>query len=260
MRLADSGLQEARSLRRAWHRNPQVRLKEGRCDYLLLIDRKPVGIIEAKKTGVTLSTVADQSGRYAENLPDFLRGDLVGKLPFLYESTGIETYFRGERDPHPRSRRVFAFHRPETLAQWLEEPDTLRHRLAEMPFKATALIVDLSPIYEYLEKRGGAREREYIVYADTPIQFLLPEPNSLTSEALAAAVEKDVDGSAVHVFTAEHLAAIALQANRGKDKTRLVEFIEEGALNMDQFKQILERHDLVPRWEQFERTILSRDQ
>ncbi len=60
----------------------EVRLK----DYLLLIDRKPVGIIEAKKAGVTLSTVADQSGRYAEYLPDFLRGNLSGKLPFLYES------------------------------------------------------------------------------------------------------------------------------------------------------------------------------
>ncbi len=72
----------------------EVRLKEGRCDYLLLIDRKPVGIIEAKKAGVTLSSVADQSGRYAENLPDFLRGNLTGRLPFLYESTGIETFFR----------------------------------------------------------------------------------------------------------------------------------------------------------------------
>ena len=113
----------------------EVRLKEGRCDYLLLIDRKPVGIIEAKKAGVTLSTVAFQSGQYAKNLPDFLRGPLTDLLPFLYESTGIETFFRDERDPHPRSRRVFAFHRPETLAKWLEEPDTLRRRLAEMPFK-----------------------------------------------------------------------------------------------------------------------------
>jgi type I restriction enzyme R subunit len=113
----------------------EVRLKEGRCDYLLLIDRRPVGIIEAKKAGVTLSTVAFQSGQYAKNLPDFLRGPLTGHLPFLYESTGIETYFRDERDPHPRSRRLFAFHRPETLAKWLEEPDTLRRRLAEMAFK-----------------------------------------------------------------------------------------------------------------------------
>jgi type I restriction enzyme R subunit len=118
-----------------WIAIREVRLKEGRCDYLLLIDRKPVGIIEAKKAGVTLSTVAFQSGQYAKNLPDFLRGPLTGHLPFLYESTGTETFFRDERDPHPRSRRVFAFHRPETLAKWLEEPDTLRRRLAEMPFK-----------------------------------------------------------------------------------------------------------------------------
>lgn len=113
----------------------EVPLKSGRCDYLLLIDRKPVGIVEAKKVGVTLSQVALQSSFYAERLPDFLLTTTHLKLPFLYESTGIETYFRDERDPHPRSRRVFAFHRPETLAKWLEEPDTLRHRLAEMPFK-----------------------------------------------------------------------------------------------------------------------------
>ena len=37
----------------------EVPLKTGPCDYLLLIDRKPVGIVEAKKKGTTLSTVAD---------------------------------------------------------------------------------------------------------------------------------------------------------------------------------------------------------
>ncbi|HVF71403.1 MAG TPA: type I restriction-modification enzyme R subunit C-terminal domain-containing protein [Chthoniobacterales bacterium] len=113
----------------------EVPLKSGRCDYLLMIDRRPVGIVEAKKAGLTLSKVALQTAYYAENLPDFLASTTHTKLSFLYESTGIETYFRDERDPHPRSRRVFAFHRPETLAKWLEGPDTLRHRLAEMPFK-----------------------------------------------------------------------------------------------------------------------------
>ena len=29
----------------------EVPLKSGRCDYLLLVDRKPVGVIEAKKQG-----------------------------------------------------------------------------------------------------------------------------------------------------------------------------------------------------------------
>ena len=112
----------------------EVPLKTGPCDYLLLVDRRAVGIIEAKKQGTTLSTVAEQSGRYANSLPDFLAADVTGQLPFLYESTGVETLFRDERDPNPRSRRVFAFHRPETLAGWIAETDTLRRRLAQMPF------------------------------------------------------------------------------------------------------------------------------
>jgi type I restriction enzyme, R subunit len=112
----------------------EVPLKSGPCDYLLLVDRQAVGVIEAKKQGTTLSTVADQSGRYANSLPDFLAAGVTGQLPFLYESTGVETLFRDERDPEPRSRRVFAFHRPETLAGWIAEPDTLRRRLAQMPF------------------------------------------------------------------------------------------------------------------------------
>ena len=113
----------------------EVPLKSGRCDYLLLANRKPVGVVEAKKEGTTLSTVADQSAHYAENLPDFLAAGLGAEsLPFRYESTGVETFFRDERDPHPRPRRVFCFHRPETLTQWLSEPKTLRALLAEMAF------------------------------------------------------------------------------------------------------------------------------
>ena len=108
----------------------EVTLKSGRCDYLLLVDRQPVGVVEAKKAGTTLSTVAEQSGRYGKNLPDFFK--IEGPLPFYYESTGVETFFRDERDPEPRSRQLFSFHRPETLADWLKKDDTLRARMANM--------------------------------------------------------------------------------------------------------------------------------
>ena len=111
----------------------EVPLKTGPCDYLLLVDRKPVGVVEAKKTGTTLSAVADQSSRYASNLPDFLAAVSPSKLPFLYESTGVETFFRDERDAEPRSRSVFTFHRPETLAEWLSGSATLRKRLQSLP-------------------------------------------------------------------------------------------------------------------------------
>ncbi len=109
----------------------EVRLKTGPCDYLLFVDRKAVGVIEAKKEGTTLSIVADQTDNYAENLPEYL--EAIIRPSFLYESTGIETFFRDSRDPHPRSRRVFTFHRPETLGEWASQPTTLRQRLAQMP-------------------------------------------------------------------------------------------------------------------------------
>jgi len=111
----------------------EVPLTTGPCDYLLLVGRQSLGVIEAKKIGTTLSTVSDQSGRYASSLPEFLAAGSTGRLPFLYESTGVETFFRDERDPAPRSRRVFTFHRPETLAEWAAEADTLRGRLAQIP-------------------------------------------------------------------------------------------------------------------------------
>jgi type I restriction enzyme R subunit len=111
----------------------EVPLKSGRCDYLLLVDRNALGVVEAKKEGTTLSMVAEQSGHYGASLPDFIQAIVPGSLPFLYESTGVETFFRDERDPDPRSRSVFNFHRPETLAEWLTQPDTLRVRLQHLP-------------------------------------------------------------------------------------------------------------------------------
>lgn len=107
-------------------------LPAGFCDYMLFIDGKAAGVIEAKKTGVTLSGVADQSEKYMATLPEHLaRWDDV--LVYDYESTGDETFFRNMRDQKARSRRLFAFHRPQTLHEWLKQPDTLRSRLKTLP-------------------------------------------------------------------------------------------------------------------------------
>lgn len=107
-------------------------LPGGPCDYLLFVGGKACGVIEAKKAGVTLSGVAEQAARYLADLPGHV-ARWSDRLPFDYESTGDETYFRDMRDPRPRSRRVFAFHQPRTLHAWLKEPDTLRQRLRQLP-------------------------------------------------------------------------------------------------------------------------------
>lgn len=110
----------------------EFQLPTGPCDYLLFIDGKAAGVIEAKKAGHTLSGVAEQTAEYTVSLPDFL-AKWSDKLLFAYETTGEETYFRDNRDPKPRSRLVFAFHQPATLLGWLRDDSTLRTRLREMP-------------------------------------------------------------------------------------------------------------------------------
>ena len=107
-------------------------LSTGEADYLLFVDRKAVGVVEAKPEGVTLSGVADQAAKYSVGLPANIP-HVTLPLPFLYESTGVETFFRDERDPEPRSRRMFTFHRPEALADMLIDGETLRARLRAMP-------------------------------------------------------------------------------------------------------------------------------
>jgi type I restriction enzyme R subunit len=103
----------------------------GFADYLLYLDRKALGAVEAKATG-TLTGVEAQSAKYAAGLPDNLNPHRR-PLPFLFESNGAVTYFTNGLDPKPRSRKIFGFPRPETIAEWLAQSDQLRARLKTLP-------------------------------------------------------------------------------------------------------------------------------
>ncbi|MDE3184997.1 MAG: DEAD/DEAH box helicase family protein [Bacteroidota bacterium] len=104
----------------------------GPADYVLFVDKKPVGVIEAKRAeeGVHLTVHEDQSEGYASAKLKYCNNE---KLPFVYESTGEVTRFTDYRDPKPRSRPVFTFHRPETFAEWLRQGNSLRARLHDLP-------------------------------------------------------------------------------------------------------------------------------
>src|SRR5690554_4081973 len=105
----------------------------GPADYVLFVDRKPVGVIQAKRDeeGERLTTVEDQSAGYANAT---LKYNLNKQpLPFVYESTGLITRFTDYRDPKPRSRPLFYFHQPETLTEWFGQDKTLRARLKDIP-------------------------------------------------------------------------------------------------------------------------------
>lgn len=94
----------------------------GHADYLLYLQGKAAGVIEAKKVGHTLKGVEAQSDKYTTGLPDELPA-WERPLPFAFESTGKETQFTNNLDPQPRSRRVFSFYKPSGLAKLLEIAD-----------------------------------------------------------------------------------------------------------------------------------------
>lgn len=104
----------------------------GPADYVLFVDKKPVGIIEAKREdeGHRLTVVEEQSSDYAKAKLKYLNND---PLPFVYESTGVVTRFTDYRDPKPRGRNVFSFHKPDTFTEWLKKPKSLRARLLDIP-------------------------------------------------------------------------------------------------------------------------------
>ena len=114
----------------------------GRADYLLYVNRKIVGVIEAKPVGTPLVGVQWQSAMYAEGLPDELKDFAVlrdDRLPFVFEASGSETQYTNGFDPSPRARKIFNFPRPETLARILRDanadPDrpTWRAKVQSMP-------------------------------------------------------------------------------------------------------------------------------
>ena len=121
-----------------------------------------------------------------------------------------------------------------------------------------SVLISPEPIFDYLAARSYRVEGEYIVIAGWPVQFL-PPTSPLVEEALADAVIIPVGEIPARVFTAEHLAAIALQVGRAKDKARLLQFIEAGVLDAERFQAILARHGLVDRWTQFQRQFLNDD-
>lgn len=111
-------------------------LSSGPCDYLLFVDGKACGVVEAKAEGTTLSGVAEQSAVYQASLPEPLA--VWGTpLRFGYEANGVEIQFADRADPDYRSRRLFAFHQPQTLLDLLRDGTSLRDRLTQFPVLET---------------------------------------------------------------------------------------------------------------------------
>jgi hypothetical protein len=125
-----------------------------------------------------------------------------------------------------------------------------------LPVQAGSSILSLGSIYEYLTARGCKIQGEHVLIGTWPVQFL-PPADKLENEALLEAREVKAEGVSTWVMTAEHLAAIALKTGRPKDFNRILQFLEQDALDKDRFEQIVTKHELTAKWQQFREKYLN---
>ena len=142
----------------------------GPADYVLFVGRQAVGVVEAKPDswGAKLTTVEEQSEGYAKAKLKWVSN--AAPLPFLYESTGQITRFTNGRDPNPRSREIFAFHRPETFKAWSVAPRSFRSGIASLP--------PLNP--------AGLRDCQIAAIANLEASLAADKPRALVQMATGA--------------------------------------------------------------------------
>ena len=85
-------------------------------DYLLFIEGKAIGVIEAKKEGVPLTdAVAKQAEKYAYKLLKWYQ-HWQNPLPIIYLSNGKELLFKDMRNGESEYKSLQQMHSPKELA------------------------------------------------------------------------------------------------------------------------------------------------
>jgi hypothetical protein len=115
-------------------------------------------------------------------------------------------------------------------------------------------LVSLAPLYQHLEAEGYKPDREHVLIADVPVQFI-PAYDALSEEAVRNAQETPYKGLKMKVFRLEHLAAIMLKTGRPKDIARIASVLELARMDERYLEEILRRHNLTERWEALRRTL-----
>lgn len=102
-------------------------------------------------------------------------------------------------------------------------------------------------VYDWFRAHGAGWEDEHLVLAGWPLH-LLPSTGPLVDDGLMAARTHVVEGQPVRVLSLEHLAAVALETGRPKDRVRLAQVWESDALDKSRFLALVERFGLATRW------------
>ncbi len=145
--------------------------------------------------------------------------------------------------------RKYALGGAVAAAVWLE-PFFTNDLDIFITVKRVGSLITLSPIYDYLSQQGFRTTGQWIEIGGWKVEFL-PTYDSLTDEALQQAKAVPYEGTEVQVMTPEHLMAICLSTGRPRDYERISRFVEQGAFEAEALLDILERHQLLAKWERF---------
>lgn len=108
-------------------------------------------------------------------------------------------------------------------------------------------LVDLGPLYKALESRGYHPEKEHVLIAGIPVQFI-PVYNALVKEAVEKAIVKEYEGVKIKVLKIEYLLAIMVDTDRPKDRERINSLLGNVQYDARMFDEILERYLLQKKW------------
>lgn len=109
-------------------------------------------------------------------------------------------------------------------------------------------ILSLTAIYNYAKSNGFPFDHEFINIYGWLVQFVEASHNDLWSEAVENAETMNFDNAQVPVIGREYLAAMWLFAGRAKDYQKIALFREAGILNESKLFDILNRFDLMSKW------------
>ena len=115
----------------------------------------------------------------------------------------------------------------------------------------------LSPIYEYLKKKGYKHQKEMIIIEGIPVQFI-PAYNELVKEAVEKASQSKYRRVKTRILKVEHLLAIALQTDRSKDRERVIKILDEARIDKSYLEKILKRFDLYDKFLNFKSRYYER--
>ena len=110
-------------------------------------------------------------------------------------------------------------------------------------------VLSLEKLYDFSRSKGFTFDHEFINIDGWLVQFVESSDNPLWSEAIENADVMTIGSLDACVIGREHLVVMWLFAGRPKDYQKIAMFVDADILDYEKLNDILNRHDLLVKWE-----------